>query len=88
MSAASIFRELGLARTDVTALNKKASKHGKSPSEYIRALIEADLHTEHSFDQILAPVREGFRKSGTTEAQLDALVRKARKPSRRNNGPA
>jgi hypothetical protein len=40
---------------------------GKSEDEYLRTLIEGELLSQKSFAEILAPIREGFRKSGMTE---------------------
>ncbi|MDB5290941.1 MAG: hypothetical protein JWL69_2182 [Phycisphaerales bacterium] len=58
------------------AAAEKARELGKTPEEYIESLIDAATPT---FDEILAPVREGFRKSGVTEEELDAAVAEARK---------
>lgn len=51
---------------------------GKSADEYLRTLIEAELLSQQTFAEIIAPIREGFRKSGMTEEQLDALFEQAR----------
>jgi hypothetical protein len=61
------------------AAAKKARELGKTPEGYIESLIDAATLT---FDEILAPVREGFRKSGVTEDELDAAVAEARKAIR------
>jgi len=58
---------------------KKAQELGTTPGEYIASLIDAATST---VDEILAPVREGFRSSGTTEEELDDLVARARKAIR------
>ena len=47
--------------------------------EKMRSLIERDLLADKPFDQIVAPIREDFRKAGVTEAQLDQIVDRARK---------
>jgi hypothetical protein len=54
----------------------KARELGKTPEGYIEYLIDAATRT---FDEILAPVREGFRKSGVTEEELDEAVTEARR---------
>ena len=54
----------------------KARELGKTPGGYIESLIDA---AASSFDEILAPVREGFRNSGMSEADLDELVNQARR---------
>jgi hypothetical protein len=61
------------------AAAKKARELGKTPGRYIESLIDA---AAMSFDQILAPVREGFRKSGVSEEELDDAVAVARKAIR------
>jgi hypothetical protein len=58
------------------AAAEKARELGKSPARYIESLIDAATTT---FDEILAPVREGFRESGVSEEELDAAVSEARK---------
>jgi len=60
-------------------LKKRAAAAGKDPAEYARALIEREMFAEQSFDEILRPAREGFRKRGTTPKQLDDAVMRARK---------
>ena len=40
--------------------------------------LEDEHLSQKSFAEILAPIREGFRKSGMTEEQLDALLEQAR----------
>jgi hypothetical protein len=61
------------------AAAQRARALGKSPEKYIEALIEAANIT---FDDILAPVRSAFRKSGVTEAELDDAIAEARKDFR------
>jgi len=51
---------------------------GKTADEYLRTLIEGEILSQQTFGEILAPVREGFRKSGMTEEQLEALFKEAR----------
>lgn len=52
-----------------------AHELGTTPEHYIASLIDA---ARTSFDEILAPVREEFRKSGITEQELDDAVNEAR----------
>ena len=80
MSAATVFHDLGLPEATIKALGRKARVRGKTARDYVRTLIEADLLADKTFDEILAPVREGFRKSGVTEKQWDALIAKASRP--------
>jgi hypothetical protein len=42
-------------------------------------LIEAEILSQKTFAEILAPIREGFRKSEMTEEQLDDLFEEARR---------
>jgi hypothetical protein len=62
------------------AAEKKARELGKTPGRYIESLIDA---AAMSFDEILAPVREGFRKSGVSAEELDDAVAAARKATRK-----
>jgi hypothetical protein len=73
------FQDIGLRPAQVRAVEKRAKQEGKSPSEYLRFLVERDLLADGSFDEILRPIRAGFKKSGITEDELDVLVRRARK---------
>jgi hypothetical protein len=69
----------GLPEGTREAIKELSQSKGKSADEYLRTLIEAELLSQQSFADILAPIREGFRKSGMTEAQLDALFEQALK---------
>lgn len=75
--------DLGLRPAQLRALDRKARRKGKTAPEYVRSLVERDLLMDKSFDEILAPIREDFRKSGLTETQLDRIIDRARDPSRR-----
>lgn len=68
----------GLPEGTREAIRELSQSKGKSADEYLRTLIEAELLSQQTFAQILAPIREGFRKSGMTEEQLDALFEEAR----------
>lgn len=52
----------------------KARALGKTPEQYLQALIEADSRT---FDEILAPARKGFESMGDDD--IDELFGRARK---------
>jgi hypothetical protein len=41
-------------------------------------MFEAKILAQKPFKEILAPMREGFQKSGMTDGELAALVEKAR----------
>ena len=79
MTAVAALHELGLGPNEIKALRTKAKARGKSAPEYVRGLIEQDLLSDQSIDDILRPIREGFRRSGVTPDELNALVTKARK---------
>jgi predicted DNA-binding protein len=69
----------GLPEGTREALRQLSQSKGKSAEEYLRTLIEAEILSQQTFAEILAPIREGFRKSGMTDEQLDALFKEARK---------
>lgn len=78
----------GLPSGTTHALEELARSHGsKSAAEYARFVLEAKIHAEKPFREILAPVREGFAESGMTDDELDALVEKAREDFYRNRPP-
>jgi hypothetical protein len=62
------------------AAETTARSLGKTPEQYVQALIEAD---SRSFDEILAPVRGGFEKMG--DGELDELLDRARSAARRQS---
>ena len=66
------------------AAAQRARLLGKTTERYIESLIDADMLT---FDEILAPGRQGFATGGASDAELDGAVRQARKsihaPARR-----
>ncbi|MEK6301497.1 MAG: hypothetical protein AABO41_12305 [Acidobacteriota bacterium] len=68
----------GLPEGTREAINELSQSKGKSADEYLRTLIEAEILSEQTFAEILAPIREGFRTSGMTEEQLDDLFEEAR----------
>lgn len=68
-------------------LHERAQACGQSVDGLALRLIEEALHrngsagteqAEQTFDEILAPVRQGFAESGLSEAELDALFEEAR----------
>lgn len=69
----------GLPEGTREAIKELSQSKGKSSEEYLRTLIEAEVLSQQTFAEILAPIREGFRKSGMTEEQLDALFEEARR---------
>ena len=68
----------GLPPGTSEAIEELGRRKGKSAEEYLRMLIEAEILSEQSFSEILAPIRKSFRESGMTEEQLEALFEDAR----------
>ena len=68
----------GLPEGTTEAIRELSQSKGKSADEYLRTLIEAEILSQKTFAEILAPIREGFRKSEITEEQLDDLFEEAR----------
>ena len=68
----------GLPPGTISALEQIGRTKEKSVEELLREMIEAQILSERSFDVILAPIRHGFKDSGMTEAELDALFEEAR----------
>ena len=69
----------GLPKGTINTLGELSQTKGKSAGENLRTLVEAEILSEQSFAEILAPIREGFRKGGMTEEQLDTLSEEARR---------
>lgn len=75
-------------------LRERAARLGQDLNGYLRRLIREDLEAgapvePRTFAEILAPVREDFRSSGMTEAELDTLLGEALSESRaaKKRGP-
>ena len=62
-------------------LAQKAAAKGQDIKEFIESLVESQA-VRPSLDEILAPMREDFAKSGITEDELDALVKTERRAMR------
>ena len=69
----------GLPEGTREAIKELSQSKGKTADEYLRTLIEAEILSQKTFAEILAPIREGFRKSGMTVEQLDDLFEEARR---------
>lgn len=59
-------------------LRERALAAGKDVDEFVREAVEEKLLRSKSLDELLAPVRAKFERSGMTEEELDALVEEAR----------
>ena len=60
------------------ALEQIGRNKGKSSEELVREMIRAEIQAASSFDEILAPIRRGFKESGLSETELDDLFKEAR----------
>lgn len=81
-SATETIEITGLPPGTKKALEEIGRSKGQTGEEFARTLIEAELLSLKTFDEILAPVRQSFRESGMTEDELDALVEEAREKVR------
>ena len=59
-------------------LAELARQHGKDPSAYVHEVVAAYLNVagpkgDKTFEEILAPIWEGWRQSGMTEDEVDEL---------------
>ena len=68
----------GLPAGTWKALEQIGQTNGKTAEEYLRAVIQTEILSRQSFDDILRPVRESFVASGMTEDELDKLVEEER----------
>jgi hypothetical protein len=56
-------------------VRRQAAAQGRPVAEYLRDVIERNVRT---VDQILAPIREGFDRSGLDDDEIDRLFQEAR----------
>ena len=82
-SAGITIQVSGLGKEQVAALRKQAKTLGLSTETYVKRLIEDGLTLEHrarskSFDELAAPLRSEFKRSGMSGEELDRLVDAAR----------
>src|SRR5208282_3311397 len=69
-------------------LEELARQSGKDPSVYVHDVVTAYLNGAgpkgvKMFEQILAPIWEGWRQSGMTEAEIDDLLQRELQEVRR-----
>jgi predicted transcriptional regulator len=69
-------------------LEELARRSGKDPSNYVSEMVSAYLNGvsakgEKTFEEILAPVWEGWRQSGMTEEEIDDLFQRELQDARR-----
>ena len=68
-------------------LQKRAIDRGCDVAGYVERLIEKDVLAAQSFDEILAPIRQGFHESGMSADELDTLFEEAREDRPRKKSP-
>ncbi len=68
-------------------LNEQAAAAGKDAARYAAEIVEAAV-TKPTLDQILAPVREEFARSGMTEEELTTLIEEAKHEARQTRRKA
>lgn len=73
----------GLPAGTRQALEQIGQGKGKSVEEYIRSIIEAEILSYQSFDDILRPTRESFAANAMTDNELDKLVDEERQAIRK-----
>lgn len=69
----------------VQALVKIAQQRGKQPEAFILDLLEVEILAAQSFDEIAAPIRADFHRSGMTEEEFDELIEQARQANWEEN---
>jgi len=60
-------------------LKNRAVALGYEVDNFVENLIEKELNKPKTLDEIFAPVRREFEKSGMTEDELDELIYQARR---------
>jgi hypothetical protein len=56
-----------------------AERRGQDRDQFIVSFLQEQLDgSAHSFEEMMAPIAEDFRRSGMTEGDLDALVEQER----------
>jgi hypothetical protein len=58
-------------------LIERAARSGKDPAEYVRHLIERDIHGP-TVDEVLAPFRRQVEESGLSDDELGAFFEEVR----------
>ncbi len=61
------------------AIDTLAEQRGQDRAQFIVSFLQEQLNGPAcSFEQLMAPIAEDFRRSGMTEDELDALVEQER----------
>ena len=72
---------------DEQALRNRARESGRELPEYVQHILEQHIRSgaaPRSFDQALAPVWEGWRQTGMSEEQIDAMFQRELEELRRD----
>lgn len=77
---------VSIAPDIATKLRERAAATGKAPEAYAAEVLARDV-TRPSIDEILAPVREDFAKTGISEEELMNLGRRAADAARTERCP-
>ena len=75
----------GVTEETLSRLDEKAQQLGVNREDYIREILKrearkpsAGVHSRMSFSEILAPMQAEAERLGRSEAEIDALIEKAR----------
>lgn len=77
----------GLPAGTIDALEQIGRDRGKSAEELVQEIIQTEIQAASSFDEILAPIRQGFKESGLSEEELDELFEEGREEVYREKQP-
>ncbi|HLK59553.1 MAG TPA: hypothetical protein VKU00_23525 [Chthonomonadaceae bacterium] len=67
----------GISEETLHLLDERIRQQGGDRSEYIRHLLNKDLHSP-TLSELLAPLRQQVAESGMSEEELDQLFLEAR----------
>ena len=76
--------EVKVSDETLKRLDERARHIGQDRAEFAGKLIEKELaepeapKADKTFDEILAPIRQGFAETGMTEDELDQMFEEAR----------
>jgi hypothetical protein len=71
----------------VEAIAEAAKVQGTTPEACALELLEIALLARRRFEEIVEPIARDFDESGMTEAELDDLIKRARRAVRDESGP-
>lgn len=71
----------------VQAIADAAKLQGTTPEACALELLETALLARRPFEEIVEPIARDFDESGLTEAELDDLIKRARRAVHDESGP-